>query len=309
MRDVERACFRSMGTDVCLVGPAGAPDFPFAAAAVRAVFDRQDRRFSRFRADSELTRVNAAAGAWTAVTVEFASVVRLALAAWAESEGRFDPTVLEAVVAAGYDRDFDELLAGARGALRPPAPCGRAGDIALETDRILLPQGVGLDLGGVAKGWTVDVAAGAAMASGLPWALVNAGGDLRLIGAVPPRGIDVAVDDPEVAGAEAGRVVLGGGALATSSVTRRAWGVGLHHLIDPSTGRPADGPVLQATVWAPTCAEAEVRAKQALLEGERYLDRGAGLLVLRDGRILTNMTTDDDAFPGRTATPVEEVAT
>jgi thiamine biosynthesis lipoprotein len=133
----------------------------------------------------------------------------------------------------------------------------------------------------------------------MPWALVNAGGDLRIAGTVPHDGIDVAIDDPEGTDEEAGRIVLGSGALATSSVTRRAWGSGLHHLIDPATGRPARGPVLQATVWAPTCAEAEVRAKQALLEGEAYLDRRAALLVLRDGRIVTNLTTSDAAPPDR----------
>ena len=99
------------------------------------------------------------------------------------------------------------------------------------------------------------------------------------------------VDDPEAVGGDAGRIVIREGALATSSVTRRAWGQGLHHLIDPRTARPACGPVLQATVWAPTCAEAEVGAKEALLEGESFLDRGAALLVLRDGRVLTNLTT------------------
>jgi thiamine biosynthesis lipoprotein len=152
---------------------------------------------------------------------------------------------------------------------------------------------VGLDLGGIAKGWTVDVAAEAAVACGLSWAMVNAGGDLRITGTTPAEGLDVAIEDPEATEAEAGRVVLDTGALATSSVTRRAWGDGLHHLIDPSTGRPAVGPVLQATVWAPTCAEAEVRAKEALLQGGSYLDRGAGVLVLADGRILTNLTTSE----------------
>jgi thiamine biosynthesis lipoprotein len=152
---------------------------------------------------------------------------------------------------------------------------------------------VGLDLGGIAKGWTVDIAAEAAAACGLEWALVNAGGDLRIVGTTPAGGLDIAIEDPEASDAEAGRVVLDTGALATSSVTRRAWGDGLHHLIDPFTGMPAAGPVLQATVWAPTCAEAEVRAKEALLQGEAFLDRGAGVLILSDGRILTNLTTSE----------------
>jgi thiamine biosynthesis lipoprotein len=289
MLDVQRDDFRSMGTDVSLIGPTGTPDFGIASAAVRAVFDREDRRFSRFRADSELAHVNAHAGSWTSVSLEFAAVVGLALAGWEETEGRFDPTVLDAVIVAGYDRDFDELLNGARGALRPSLPCGRAGDVELVGGRIRLPHRVGLDLGGLAKGWTADVAAAAAVACGLPWALVNAGGDLRLAGEVPSSGIDVGVTDPDILEVELASVVIDHGALATSSVTRRAWGPGLHHLIDPATARPAEGSILQATVWAATCAEAEVRAKDALLVGETYLDRGAALLVHRDGRVSTNL--------------------
>jgi thiamine biosynthesis lipoprotein len=293
MLETRRRGFRSMGTDVSLIGPADSDDFDIAEAAVRAVFDREDRRFSRFRADSELSLVNARASTWTSISFEFAAVARLAFAAWYGTAGRFDPTVLDAVVAAGYDRDFDELLAGARGAIRPPRPCGRVSEVELESDRIRLPEGVGLDFGGLAKGWTVDVAAEAAVACGLPWALVNAGGDLRVAGRVPDEGIVVSVEDPEDVDAEVGRIVIDEGAIASSSVTRRAWGEGLHHLIDPSTGRPAGGAVLQSTVWAPTCAEAEVRAKEALLDGEPYLDRGAGLLVLRDGRVVTNLTMSE----------------
>jgi thiamine biosynthesis lipoprotein len=294
MRDLERSSFRSMGTDVALIAPAGSTHFETASAVVRAVFDREDRRFSRFRADSELSHVNARAGEWTSVSMEFAAVVNLAIVAWRETFGRFDPTVLDAVIAAGYDRDFDELLAGARGALRPARPCGRAGEVEVDVDRLRIPDGVGLDLGGIAKGWTVDVAAEAAVASGLPWALVNAGGDLRIAGWAPPGGIDVGLEDPEVADALAGRLFLDEGSIATSSVTRRAWGGGLHHLIDPLTALPVNGPVLQATVWAPTCAEAEVRAKEALLEGAPYLDHGTALLWLQDGRILTNLAASEE---------------
>lgn len=291
--ELSRSAFRSMGTDVELLGPAHAA-FAGAAAIVREIFESDDRRYSRFRAESELSRVNAGAGYWMSVSPPFAELLAFAIEAARGTEGRFDPTVLDAVIAAGYDRDFDELLAGARAALRPPRPCGRFDEIELEGHRVRLPAGVGLDLGGVAKGWCVDRAAGAAVDAGLPWALVNAGGDLRIAGEVP-QAIPVAIEDPEGATLEAGRVQLHAGALATSSTTRRAWGDGLHHLIDPATGAPASGDVLQATVWAPTCAEAEVAAKDALLRGPCSLERRSGVLVLRDGRILTNLADGDEA--------------
>ena len=281
--------FRAMGTDVRLIGPAGHDAFERATAVTRATFEREDRRCSRFRADSELSMVNARAGTWTEVSDELARIVAFALDAARATQGRFDPTVLPALVAAGYDRAFDEVLAGARAALRPAPPCGRWAEIEIRPRSLRLPPDAALDLGGFAKGWAVDLAADAAIDTGLPWALVNAGGDLRLRGAAPGGALEVAVEDPEDAQVELARLRLTDGALATSSVTRRSWGPGLHHLIDPATGRPCDGPVLQATVWAPTCAEAEVAAKDALLWGEAALERSAAIVVLRDGEVHSNV--------------------
>jgi len=287
--NVATRAFRAMGTDVSLVGPHGHRAFDRAAEAVRGAFEHEELRCSRFRADSELSLVNARAGTWVVVSNELALIVSLALEGARRTEGRFDPTVLPTVVAAGYDRDFDDVLAGARAALGPPVPCGRWGDVEIRGRRLRLPAGVGLDLGGIAKGWTVDLGAEAAVRAGLPWALVNAGGDLRLCGDAPEGGLEVGVEDPEDPSTQLARLRLESGAVATSSVTRRAWGPDLHHLIDPSTGRPAVGPVLQATVWRPTCAEAEVAAKDVLLTGGAALERSAAVLVLRDGDVLSSL--------------------
>jgi FAD:protein FMN transferase len=288
--DTVRHRFRAMGTEVTLIaGLTRALQFNRAARAVEAVFAREEMRSSRFRPDSELSRVNARAGRWTRVSPGFAALLRHSLEAAARTGGLFDPTVLPALVAAGYDRDFDELIAGARGALHPPEPCHRWRDIDLQDDLLHMPDGVGLDFGGVAKGWTVDLAAHAAAGQGLPWAIVNAGGDLRAVGYGPPSGFDVALEDPDDRTHEMLRVRLTGGALATSSVRVRSWGLGLHHLIDPRSGRPASTGVVQATVWAETCAEAEVRAKWALLEGPVAQDHMSAVLVMDDGRIVMNL--------------------
>jgi thiamine biosynthesis lipoprotein len=297
MTENRRHGFRAMGTSVRLIADASSDPRAFerAARAVELTFAREEFRFSRFRGDSELTRVNARAGRWTKVSAGFATLLAYSLDAAASSDGLFDPTVLPALIAAGYDRDFDELIAGARDALHPSEPCGRWPDIELDGDLVRLPVGVGLDFGGIAKGWTVDLAAHDAVAQGLRWAIVNAGGDLRIVGTPPLDGFQIGIDDPEMPGEEVTRVRVDRGALATSSVTARAWGPGRHHLIDPRTGLPADTGVLQASVWAETCAEAEIRSKWSLLTGLASLDHVTGVLVTADGRVVTNLEAEVDA--------------
>jgi FAD:protein FMN transferase len=277
--------FRAMGTDVSLTGPDDA-SFARASEAVEAVFAREERRFSRFRDDSELSRVNLAAGRWTSVSPPFEALIGVALMQAKRTDGLFDPTVLHAMVAAGYDRDFDDVLAGARGALHPPQPCGRWREIAMRPGEILLPAGVGLDLGGIAKGWTSDLAAEAAVREGLSWSLVSAGGDLRIVGEAPS--IDVRIEDPGAPSETAATLRLDSGALASSSTLRRAWGPDLHHILDPRTGAPTDSPIVQSTVWASTCAEAEVLATWALLTGTAAIDTVPCALVSRDGDLIMN---------------------
>ena len=232
--------------------------------------------------------MNRAGGRPIQVSGPFAALVECALRSAADTEGLFDPTVLPAMVAAGYDRSFEDVIVTAREVLRPAAPTGRWREIVLENDRLSLPSGVSLDLGGIAKGWTVDRAA-RRVAGILPWGIVDAGGDLRSFGDLPPEGVAIAVEHPRDAHAEVLRLALTEGALATSSTARRSWGPNLHHLIDPRTGRPALSDVVQATVWATTCAEAEVLAKLALLSGPPALERVASTLVLQDDTVITSM--------------------
>lgn len=281
---------RAMGTSVILHAPEETQPEAFAAAVrtVEGVFVEGELRFSRFRGESELSHVNREAGAWTAVSPAFEALLRASLSAAERSDGLFDPTVLGALVAAGYDRDFDEVVAGARIALRPGTPGGRWRDIDLAPGRVRLPEGVGIDLGGIAKGWAVDRAAAAALDAGLAWALVGAGGDLRVVGAAPD--LAVTIQDPEVRGESCLRVALREGAIATSSVTRRRWGADRHHLIDPRTGLPADTGVLQASAWAPTCAAAEVAAKVLLFRGADALSDTPGVVVLAEGDVVTNLS-------------------
>ena len=279
----ERHRFRSMGTDVEVIGEGSIAAFRSVADAIEAVFHEHDHRFSRFRPDSELSWVNDRAGRWVTVSPGFAALVRVALRGARETDGLFDPTLLPAVIGAGYDRDFALLRPSDRAPARPAGPAGAWRHVRLEGRRLRLPPGTGLDFGGVAKGWAVDRAITAT--AGLSWAAVNAGGDLRVVGEVPDGELLVGVDDPRRSGHEVAQLLLTEGALATSSVTARTWGPAAHHLIDPRTWLPADTRVLQATVWAPTCAGAEIRSKFALLGGRGSLERMLAILVSNDGRL------------------------
>jgi thiamine biosynthesis lipoprotein len=253
-----------MGTEVeALVdGDAGA-----LFGAVETEFERVEALLSRFRPDSELSRLNGAGEIEGGP--DLLAVTRLALAARDRSGGRFDPTVHDALVAAGYDRSFELLRDGER--RTGGASCG--GAVEIEGARIALGRGVHLDFGGIAKGYTVDRAVSILAAAGP--CLVNAGGDLAVRGGAWP----VAVEGTGLV------LELGSGALATSGSDRRRWrrgGEECHHLIDPATGRPADTDLLHVTVVAPTAVEAEVLAKIAFLGGEVDVPR---VLVRRDGTV------------------------
>ena len=229
--------------------------------------------FSRFRDDSELSRVNRSASSVVSVTASFAEMVAVSLRAAATTDGMVDPTLGQAIEAAGYDRDFAELDP-ARAPAEPGAP-GRWREVRIANGFLFKPRGVHLDLNGVVKSRTVDDALQLISGNGF----VSAGGDLAVRGAL----------DVGLPGAGAVRVL--GGGLATSGSVKRRWlqaGVWRHHLIDPRTGSPADSPWAEVTVCAATCLQADVAAKPAFLlgrDGVRFLEaRGlAGRFLLPDG--------------------------
>lgn len=241
----EHHSFQSMG---CTITVAGTGDW--ALASIRRLFDERDRRFSRFRPDSELCRVNRRAGRATPVSDEFAAMVELALWAARETGGTVDPTLGGALVAAGYDRDFKALGDDPR-----PAWPGRSGcwrDVQLRRRMLWMPPGTLLDLNGVVKSATADDSL--RLIDGPGW--VSAGGDV-----VARGGVDVALPGGDV-------IRLLDGALATSGTRRRRWtraGVEQHHLVDAVSGRPAHTCWEQVTVSASTCLAADVAAKAALL--------------------------------------------
>ncbi len=258
---MERHVFRAMGTDVELLldgEPRGAFD------EVEKEFERLEAVMSRFRPESELSRLNRHGR--IEAGPDLLRVVTLALDARVATGGLFDPTVHDAVVAAGYDRTFDELPADAPG---DPLPEHRPGEVLVSGRTIELAGGTRLDLGGIGKGYAVDRACELLAMAGP--CLVNAGGDLAVRGGSWP------------VGAGGVTLLLESGAIATSGRDRRHWrrnGEERHHLIDPRTGRPADNGLLSVTVVAPSAVEAEVLAKVAFLGGAVEAPR---ILVAADG--------------------------
>lgn len=246
-----------------------------ALAAVDAELDRLDRQASRFRADSEISRIHSSADRVHRLSAGLAEAVRVALAAARWTGGRADPTVGGALIALGYDRDFAAIRPGRRtaGPLPHPGPVPGWRSVTLDGSVLRLPPGIRLDLGATAKGLGSDRAAAAAFrACGRGGVLVSLGGDIAIAGLPPAGGWPVAVaDSSDPGGAPQGQLVrLAAGALATSSVTCRQWrrgGQPMHHIIDPRTGRPAAGPWRTVSVAAASCAEANAAAAAAIVAG------------------------------------------
>ncbi len=305
-----------MGTvaRVVLVG-AGAPPVD----GVVAELERLERMWSRFRADSELGRLNAGDGHPTLVSHPTAMLLERAVWAWRRSGGRFDPTVHDAIRAAGYDRTFDELdhlddpspVVPAR-STSPAAgtPAIGCDDVEVDTrlDLVRLPTGVHIDPGAIGKGLAADLVATAAVEQGADAALVSLGGDLRVAGEPPPEGWEVELDHHLT---EPARVNLLDGAVATSSTLRRRWrtaGGPAHHVIDPRTGRPSTGPVVACSVLAAEAWWAEAVATTLLVgwgepaveeELVGLLDDAGALLTFADGDQQVVGPLADSFSPGK----------
>jgi thiamine biosynthesis lipoprotein len=284
---MRRETFRAMGTTISLL----LPDHAFAVGAMvaRTLFATWEQALSRFRPDSELSQLNANAGAPLRVSPLLYNVLATALEAARATGGLFDPTMLRQIANLGYDRSFETLPAALPNAAAPATLGGGWRDVLLDPDRreVTLPLGIGIDLGGIAKGMAVDATITRLRALGISMALVNGGGDIAILG-IPP-GADswsIAVPGRDQSWA----IPLRLGALATSGRSRRHWRQGeqeRHHLLDPRTGVSAETSLLSVTAVAASCALAEVAAKVAFVlgtdAGVEYLEfQGLAALLVEE---------------------------
>lgn len=250
-------------------GPGG-----LAEEAVRRVEDLE-ARWSRFRPGSELSQLNERPGVPVIVSEETFGLVERAVSGWEATGGRFDPTVHDAVVAAGYDRSFE--LVGPRAGGAPELAVGAPGCTGIVLDPVVravtLPTGARVDPGGIGKGYAGDLLVDELLAAGAAGVLVDLGGDVRVAGE-PPAGDAwvLGVEDPFDESGELARLALAAGAVATSSRRFRRWSAGgreVHHLLDPRTGEPASVDVASATVVAGEGWWAEVLTKAVFVAGMR----------------------------------------
>jgi len=276
-----------MGTEVQVLLPK---EHGEAITSVRDLFADWEATLSRFLVDSELSRLNARASEPVAVSPLLFEVVSESVAAASATEGAFDPTLCRQLVRIGYSKPFEQMPRLVEPVAGPSLRGGGWRSIALDprSRTITLPPGCELDFGGIAKGMAVDAALGLLARRGVAAALVSAGGDLSVRGL--PAGLPawpvLVGDDP------AGQVVrLVRGALATSGVRRRSWlqgGARRHHLVDPTTGEPAENDLREVSVAAESCKTAEVAATASFVLGSRlgsdFLSRHrlVGRLTYRD---------------------------
>lgn len=270
---LRRLSFAALGTECAVQYAAPAGDAQ-AAAFERAVISwvgAFEARYSRFRPDSLVSRINAAAGReWTTVDAEMEGLLKLCDALHFMTQGILDPTALPLIRLWNYRAETPRVpsaaeIAAARALVGWKKVQRRPG-------QVFLPEaGMALDFGGFGKEYAVDFVAQIAVNHGLPAALVDFGHDLRAVGAPPGRPAwHIGLEDPRKPGTATGSIAVVGKGVASSGDYLRCFVIGgrrYGHIIDPRTGWPVANGCTQATVVAASCLQAGVLSTTAFVLG------------------------------------------
>jgi FAD:protein FMN transferase len=306
---MQQIAFQAMGCHMQAVLDTEHADTRRYLHPVSDWFDEWERQLSRFYAQSTLSQLNRNSGLPFCASDVLWNVVKLACDAAKQSDGLVTPVVLDALEAAGYDRSFmpdreqgtvngerefgkHEQKADIRAR---PLHSWQAIQMDTRTHTICLPEGMRLDLGGVAKGWAAMQTVQNLHHYGP--ILVDAGGDIAVSGPMSGgKRWPIGIADPLKPESQIELIMLHRGGVATSGRDYRRWqhhGRWQHHLIDPRSGCPAETDIMSVTIVAPSVCEAEVAAKVVCIQGSthglHWLEARsslAGLLVLESGKVL-----------------------
>jgi thiamine biosynthesis lipoprotein len=267
--------FQAMNSDILLAAEGTNSRISVGFKEVHDFIDASEKRFSRFSDKSELSRINLSAGTWFHASNDLFNMLTESRNYYDQTAGLFDPSILDALEVAGYDRSMDEIRGQVIGqtAVKILPPKLNFHDVRFDkiNQAIRLPPGMRIDLGGIAKGWIAERAA-SLLAFYSDACAVSAGGDLYVIG--QPEGKShwqVGLEDPNDPTRSLAILRIGSRyAVATSSIAKRKWvkgGQEQHHLIDPRTGEPAVTDWVSVTVIAPHATIAEAYAKALLIAG------------------------------------------
>ncbi len=267
--------FRAMNSDILLAAEGQNSRISIGFKEVQEFIETSEKRFSRFSDNSELSRLNNSAGSWFHSSSDLFNMVSESRSFFDQTNGLFDPSILEALEYAGYDRTMDEIrdreVSPAAVKVLPQRMDYREVRFDRNNQAIRLPPGMRIDLGGIAKGWIAERAA-SLLAFYANACAVSAGGDLYVIGQPEGKAFwQVALEDPTNPTRTLSILKIGSRyAAATSSIAKRKWtksGQERHHLIDPRTGESAVTDWLSVTVIAPHATIAEAFAKTLLIAG------------------------------------------
>ena len=243
--------FSGMGTDIYLEADN--------TEELLAWFTLVERRYSRFLKDSELSILNQkpVSEDWISISEEFYQILLKSEAFMAQTDSLFNPYLGQLMSSLGYDRSFDRMEGIA---MQTDRQFCKDKGLLLHHDQPLVKKvrDIHIDLGGVVKGWSADQAFHMAQGENI---FIDAGGDMRFSFTQPET---IGVMNPFDPSTDIAQFVMQQGALATSNVLHRRWKTQhgeRHHILNGKTGENPESDVIQATVLAPTAAEAEVYAK------------------------------------------------